>query len=1059
MGVTEKAKNKILSTAIFCFLFITMSFTNSFGQSAKDILLKGNTYYNNIEQRDSAILFMEQALSLYADEAKHDTIMEAAFSIGQFLNTERGPKAAISWLTEFKKQHEDKLPPSHGHWLYINYQFANAHNILNNFDSVFHYIDISKKIIAESKAPVSMIIRIYNMDAWSALNRRMYNRGITSAKSSFNWAAKTYADTHYLANAALHTWACLLHYASKQDSALQIAEWHHTLTGNIDGINSTQYAASHNLLGAIFEKMHNYEQAMHHYKEAEAIYQNDFERTGQLYDLSIVLGNIGLLYFQNHEYILAEKYCLKSLEVGKGLYDVYNLNFLYDHGHLAQIYAALDRPHKARHHAEALITILDANPTATLTTKAQYYNLVGFVYRQLNEYQSAIKYLSLSHEYYQSSGEEATNFFVAPLVTLGNVYGLKNDRITARTYYRKALQQYENLNTTKKVGLSDVYTALASSYFEESNEQRANELIDSAIAVLNDYASLDFLSNLKNITWHSKLFEIVNIKLDILSRSSLQNYDQLHSIVTAFDNKLVDYLPFIRSEYRLQEVQELAKKIYNHYIEIALEHNKIAEALYYAERTRALTVKLALQGIEVARTSDLPNDMVDKLLLSKARVREELNNQFVGVSNDSAQAKHVSSSVEAHQQLKLKLQSKYPHFYEQIFSLTDFPTHEVFTSLQDEEVILVFHELDENMVVFIIHHEGLFYHNYQQSLSEELISQGVEKMMTLQDIDLEYKNLYNVILYPIKSYIKNKKLVIVPDGKLHYLSFEALIDQSGKYLIYSNEILYALSVELALNKFDNPSQQAYVFAPGFIFNESKRNPSKSMGSDSIHSLVSQQPHALGLAKALGKQNWTESFVGESATEEQFYKVADNANILVIASHAFIDDDQPLLSKILFAAPDDSTSEQDGMLHTYEIYNQPIHADLTILTACNTGMGQFHSGEGMLSLAHAFSYSGCPNIISTKWSVDELTSIDIIRRFMRADIGSSSFASSLRQAKINFLNISPPELQHPYYWAGLTITGALHQEHQINYWIYFVLMLILFTFFAILLKRLKSILRK
>jgi len=116
------------------------------------------------------------------------------------------------------------------------------------------------------------------------------------------------------------------------------------------------------------------------------------------------------------------------------------------------------------------------------------------------------------------------------------------------------------------------------------------------------------------------------------------------------------------------------------------------------------------------------------------------------------------------------------------------------------------------------------------------------------------------------------------------------------------------------------------------------------------------------------------------------------------------------------------SKEDDFLFTYEIYGLDLHASLVSLTACETGLGRLQSGEGMLSMARAFRYAGCPSIAMSLWKIDDQSSAEIMQEFYLNLDQKLTKDRALRQAKLNFLAQSPEELSNPLFWAGMVLVG-------------------------------------
>jgi CHAT domain-containing protein len=199
----------------------------------------------------------------------------------------------------------------------------------------------------------------------------------------------------------------------------------------------------------------------------------------------------------------------------------------------------------------------------------------------------------------------------------------------------------------------------------------------------------------------------------------------------------------------------------------------------------------------------------------------------------------------------------------------------------------------------------------------------------------------------------------------------------------------------------------------------------------------------------------EYLVNQEATEENFKIKAKEATIIHIASHTIIDDEEPMNSKLVFSPGADTI--EDGLLHTYELYNMQLNAQLACLSACNTGFGQIKSGEGVVSLAKGFFYAGIPNVMMSLWSVPDISTSEIMTAFykeLRRGIGK---ADALRNAKLKYLQEADSNTSDPYYWAAFTMIGdnqsiQIKDQPSIWFWIIPILTIIGITF-VILKKRL------
>ncbi len=179
------------------------------------------------------------------------------------------------------------------------------------------------------------------------------------------------------------------------------------------------------------------------------------------------------------------------------------------------------------------------------------------------------------------------------------------------------------------------------------------------------------------------------------------------------------------------------------------------------------------------------------------------------------------------------------------------------------------------------------------------------------------------------------------------------------------------------------------------------------------------------------------FLGENASEENFKKYAPNAAIIHLATHTVINEDEPMYSKLIFSSKD--TTSEDGLLHTYELYNLYLNANLAVLSACNTGTGKLIHGEGIMSLARGFMYAGCPGIVMSLWPVDDKSTSGIMSEFYSGISEGLNKETALRTAKLNYLKNAGDIKSAPYYWAGFVLIGdtspvKLKKSRLLFYWL-------------------------
>jgi CHAT domain-containing protein len=148
-------------------------------------------------------------------------------------------------------------------------------------------------------------------------------------------------------------------------------------------------------------------------------------------------------------------------------------------------------------------------------------------------------------------------------------------------------------------------------------------------------------------------------------------------------------------------------------------------------------------------------------------------------------------------------------------------------------------------------------------------------------------------------------------------------------------------------------------------------------------------------------------------------------MLHFATHAILDDRNPMYSRIMFAQAGRSAAE-DGMLEAWEIMRLDLRASIAVLSACQTARGRVGAGEGIIGFSWALFVAGCPTVVVSQWKVDSARTADLMIAFHRhlaagpaASGPAMTKAEALRKAALRLLH---GPYNHPAYWAGFVLVG-------------------------------------
>lgn len=158
-------------------------------------------------------------------------------------------------------------------------------------------------------------------------------------------------------------------------------------------------------------------------------------------------------------------------------------------------------------------------------------------------------------------------------------------------------------------------------------------------------------------------------------------------------------------------------------------------------------------------------------------------------------------------------------------------------------------------------------------------------------------------------------------------------------------------------------------------------------------------------------------------KSSFLKNLEKYDIIHLATHTEIDNISPLHSRFIISANSDSTNESNSIFVS-DIYPLQLSAKMAVLSSCNTGTGELLKGEGIMSLARAFKFAGCPSVIMSLWEIDDISTSKIMKNFYTELKNGKKKDEALREAKLAYLKSSNSKSAAPVFWAGSVPIGNL-----------------------------------
>jgi CHAT domain-containing protein len=300
------------------------------------------------------------------------------------------------------------------------------------------------------------------------------------------------------------------------------------------------------------------------------------------------------------------------------------------------------------------------------------------------------------------------------------------------------------------------------------------------------------------------------------------------------------------------------------------------------------------------------------------------------------------------------------------------------------------------------------------------------------------EGLFRALLEPIPEAKTATRLIVAPDGVLNLLPFEALRDKAGQYLLKSRVISYVPSgtiLDVLRRAKKNESATSPFLGVGDVAYENQGGAGRRIPApDTVRGRVlrgvadlfgirlQDLPQTREEVEEIGKIVGPDAVIllGKDATETAFKKEPlDQFRVLHLAVHGFTDTQYPERSALVLGT--DPKSADDGLLQVREIIRLRLNAELTTLSACDTGVGKLQGQEGVSSLVEAFLAAGSKSVVASLWSADDTFASALMDRFyLRLGRGEET-GSALRDAKLDLL-AKYGEHVSPFYWAAFVAVG-------------------------------------
>ncbi len=668
----------------------------------------------------------------------------------------------------------------------------------------------------------------------------------------------------------------------------------------------------------------------------------------------------------------------------------------------------------------------------------------------------------------------------------------------AGQHYRAALSYYEQVHVSKPESSLWVVSALqgiAASYEQLGEPQKAIEFLDQAIPIAekaaSGYAYRSLLSalgvNQEKLGNLDAALASENKALSLMHEAGgdpdaeWQVESRIAHIERALGNKeqalehyqkSISGIELLRSvalhtEEGRAGVVERSRATYAETADLLIDLHRENEALEMTERARARAFLDVLAESRVGVADELTPDQrkqEDALLARISGVQKKLWNQNASSDDRQKNEAELNTAEADLEKLHLQIRETNPR-YASLQYPEPIQVEAIQSKLLDDHTTLIEYLLGEKRsLVWVVTKNKVTTTTlparkdieervtaYRKLLRDHVSALTLDQSLT--KINVLSGELYDLLFKPVEKNVRESKaLIIVPDGTLGYLPFEALVTASGHgrntYLAEKFAIVYGPSAS-ALVTVEELNWQVTSHRTLLAFGDPVLTPENGLSripseqsSDSIPKVrsaslaedyaergfsLTRLPYTRDEVIGIGKLFPTDQrqlYLAADAREEKVKsEELDDFRYIHFATHGFLDELHPGRSGILLSrAPD---SKEDGILQTGEIMRLKLNADIVTLSACSTGLGKFVNGEGILGLTRAFFYAGARNVAVSLWNVNDSATATLMKSFYLNLRRGLPKREALREAKLSLLRSSQPTWRHPYFWAAFVLEGQGH----------------------------------
>ncbi|HEX5167549.1 MAG TPA: CHAT domain-containing tetratricopeptide repeat protein [Cyclobacteriaceae bacterium] len=894
-----------------------------------------------------------------------------------------------------------------------------------------------------------------------------YRRALTYLDSLYKNGKKYIGDYPYIEADALFTSAVVYDWLHRSDTAEQMHRSALNLRLKLYGKNSREVADSYLWMGAMYKfNLNRKVWAKNYYKQALDLQKKYLPDSR--YALGSVYYGLSSLARENFEFDEA----IALINQYSSLYEDLPYEQAYAHQLIANIYMIQNEYEKSLNQRMEAIRIYEQSGFTDELVLA-YSNLSDNL-KELHRYRQAMETLMEGEKILSKS--KTKNFLDEQSLyqNLGDLYRIIGQYDSAKIYFDKSLQLVSDHLGKKNERIANVYELRGRLYADQGKfKEGLNDYQQMLASVIPDFRPADIFT-IPKIEKESPFFMTIitaqfnkgdallawyeREKNPVHLEQALGQYKSAFAQLIEARKTIGDELskPFLMDNFQrsIEKSIQCAKGLFE------LTHNKhyYQDIFHFVELTKYLNVLDALQRAERANNSNVPKSLLFELDDVKSELHDLQKEKLESGEDSLAQINdRILTLIGRRRELTSEI-SKYPDYASSSLDSMLLDVNEIQQKLSSGNQILEYFWGTDSIYVLSLTNKSMAISSVPYSADIDGLFTSVYHHMSgnqpfnkdlINRFSKESSTIYKMFIAP---FMLKSKLIIIPDGPLRTISVDALVvnyDPKADttyggldYAILHSEISYAYSASILFkNRLFKNKEIENVLA--FSYSNGTGGPIVARRNQ-----PGELPGTYKELEALSRlfKN-VKRFTDLDATKVNFINNTTGIDIIHLGVHGIGDEEVADNSRLIFRRD----SLNDSELFAYEIYNLNLSAGLVVLSACESGLGRNQRGEGIFSIARAFTYAGCPAAVMSLWQARDSFTSEIMVKFYENLNKQESVSYSLRDAKLQFLKESDNRAAHPANWAAFVLNGQdlkFSEESSVRSWIFIMGAITLLTAIAL-----------